>query len=286
MPEGPELLHSRDVLASQLVGCTISPMIFMGRYADVPPTGYTEFAGRLANDTFIIDAVKVKGKLMWWMLVPTMEPNGHICYMLCTYGMSGQWTFKQPDKHVACIVHLKCPDPRLNLPESRTISFRDPRHFGTLKFVHAFDLTKKLQTLGPDMLSDPPSREDFIKLLQKRPKLTLAQALMNQGVVSGVGNYIKAEALYRARLSPHRTLGSLNDIEMSVLYREVTAVMSEAYRAKGATIRSYRTPEGTSGSAQFRFQVYGRAQDDKGNVVVKEETLDKRTTHWVPAIQV
>ena len=278
LPEGPELKHSRDVLTSQIVGCAIKPMVFLGRYAQIPPIGYDELIQRIVENTVVIDAINVKGKLMWWDFVAT---TGQLFHMLCTYGMSGQWTLKLPDKHAACII----PIERLDRDEPRIVSFRDPRHFGTLKFVSTVELDKKQRSLGPDMLGDPPALDVFTAIMKKHPTLTVAQALMKQNIISGVGNYIKAEALYRARVSPHRTLGSLTDIEMGLLYHEITAVMREAYQAKGATIRSYRTPQGDVGAAQFRFQVYGRKVDDFGNVVVREETLDKRTTHWVPMLQ-
>lgn len=109
---------------------------------------------------------------------------------------------------------------------------------------------------------------------------------MDQKVISGCGNYIKAEVLYRARLSPHRTVASLSTNDFAVLRQEIIAVMNESYHAKGATIKTYTTTDGDQGHAQFLFRVYGKSVDALGNTVVKEETLDGRTTHWVPNIQI
>ena len=136
------------------------------------------------------------------------------------------------------------------------------------------------------MLSSPPKVEEFLWRLQLLAKdKTLAEALMNQSVVSGVGNYVKAEALYRARLSPHRLTGSLLKEEAEALRQAIVDVMTEAYRKKGASIRTYRTSQDEMGQAQFSFRVYGKKRDPEGNNVVKEETRDGRTTHWVPTLQ-
>jgi formamidopyrimidine-DNA glycosylase len=291
IPEGPELLHSRDRLSLLLTDRQVVSVKFGGRYSgDEPhnqPWGFPEFHEALRKHPFLISKINVKGKFMWWEL---SSPTTNTWHMWCTYGMSGQWVPGKPDKHAAATIQTHIESDVLRSDVNLVINFRDPRHFGTLKFIQVPNegksLTdKKLSVIGPDMLGSPPDFDTFIAILKNRSTMTLAQALMNQNIVSGVGNYIKSEALYRARLSPHRILGSLTDIEMSHLYREVTAVMHESYQAKGATIRSYRTPEGHSGAAQFRFQVYGRKEDDFGNVVVREETLDKRTTHWVPSLQ-
>lgn len=210
--------------------------------------------------------------------------------MWCTYGMSGQWVQGRPDKHASAIIQTKIESVRPRSDANLIITFRDPRHFGTLKFVRVPEegkafTEKKLSTLGPDMLGEDVSIGAFHERLLRKPQHTLAQVLMDQSIVSGVGNYIKAEALYRARLSPHRVVTSLNPTDVSVLHSMVIAVMQESYRAKGATLKSYRTTDGETGDAQFKFHVYGRKTDDQGNVVVKEETLDKRVTHWVPVLQ-
>lgn len=108
---------------------------------------------------------------------------------------------------------------------------------------------------------------------------------MDQSVISGVGNYVKAEALYLAELSPHRTVGSLTLAETDVLHQQIINVMKAAYNTGGATFSTYRNPDGSRGNAQQRFVVYGNKVDPLGNPVIKEETRDGRTTHWCPTIQ-
>jgi formamidopyrimidine-DNA glycosylase len=147
-------------------------------------------------------------------------------------------------------------------------------------------LDKKLASLGPDMLNDPPDADNFRNRLHNRGDgKTLAEVLMNQGVFSGVGNYVKAEALYLAELSPHRRCESLTLNEVERLRQQVIAVMRASYANDGATIRSYLNVDSTKGGMKTRFLVYGNRTDPMGNPVVKEETADGRTTHWVPTVQ-
>ena len=245
-----------------------------GRYADKMPDGMVELNAQLLGTAGLrINAIECKGKFMYWNLGDW--------WLWCTYGMSGQWTTQEPDKHTALTVWVDEPLQQLH--------FRDPRHFGTVKFVYDPDdvLTKKkLSSLGPDMLKNPPDEQTFRAAIRtKANNKTLAEALMDQSVISGVGNYVKAEALYLAELSPHRTVSSLSGTDLEHLRQQIINVMGASYNSGGATISTYRNVDGSKGGAQRRFAVYGNSTDPMGNPVVKEETKDGRTTHWVPAIQ-
>ncbi len=120
----------------------------------------------------------------------------------------------------------------------------------------------------------------------KFPHLTLPAVMMNQNLIGGIGNYIKAEALYRARLSPHRTVESLSDADFSLLNESVREVIVGSYENRGATIRTYAGLDGESGDFPFFFKVYGRQTCEAGHPVITEGTQDGRTTWWVPQIQI
>jgi formamidopyrimidine-DNA glycosylase len=74
-------------------------------------------------------------------------------------------------------------------------------------------------------------------------------------------------------------------MEIERLRTQIINVMKASYNNSGATFRTYRNPDGTEGGMQRRFVVYGNQTDPLGNPVVKEETKDGRTTHWVPTVQ-
>ena len=84
---------------------------------------------------------------------------------------------------------------------------------------------------------------------------------MDQKVISGIGNYLKAEALYRARIHPLATVGDLDDDDLEALRVASLTCIRQSYAAKGATLRDYRLPDGTPGEATFEFLCYGNRYD-------------------------
>ena len=128
-------------------------------------------------------------------------------------------------------------------------------------------------------------RDSFINSLRRKDKKTVVEALMDQSVVSGVGNYVKAEALYLAKISPHRLVSSLTNAELCDLNAATRSVLVNSFESGGATLKSYQDFYGEAGDATQRFAVYGRKSDPAGREIIKEQTKDGRTTHWVPGIQ-
>lgn len=281
MPEGPELRRSADFLSEVLKDRLLyeAQTGDSGRYtpAGRELDGLNDFKKVMHQHAQpLIEEVNVKGKFMWWKLRWANHPTRW--YMWTTYGMAGQWSHDK-SKWVAFKVKYG-GDPL------RWLYFNDIRHFGTIKFVEGdAKHQKKLASLGPDMLSDPPDDVTFAQRLLKRESRTLAEALMDQSCISGVGNYVKAESLYRARLSPHRVVSDLTVEEIKHLREMIVSVMKSSYEGGGATISTYANPDGSTGRAQRRFMVYNHDNDPMGNEVIREQTKDGRTSHWCPAIQ-
>lgn len=267
MPEGPELRHSRDRLRQFLIGKSISSMYSTdeGRFKKKSPENFENILKKLP---LTVKSIDTKGKFMWW----TLSGESETWYMWCTYGMSGQWLLERR-KHAAFIVEVNSGNP---------VYFVDPRRFGTIKFTSSVsDHEKKLKSLGPDILDDPPfDVEIFVKNLVNKPDRTISEALMDQSCVSGVGNYLKAEILYRAGISPHRIVSDITSSEYLKLYEETLLTSGESYADHGASIRTYKTVENTAGRGQFNFKVYGKKFCQKNHIVQREITLDGRTSWW------
>jgi formamidopyrimidine-DNA glycosylase len=108
---------------------------------------------------------------------------------------------------------------------------------------------------------------------------------MDQSLFAGVGNYIRAEALYLSRISPWRLGSSLSKEELSQLCQDIIKVMKDSYQHQGATIRTYEDAFGAEGKHANFFKVYGKSHDEMGNLVISELTPEGRTIHWCPAVQ-
>ena len=269
MPEGPEVRKTVDGLSKTFLNEELSVFEFMsGRYTKKDPLGYEKMVTQLPK---LVTFVGCKGKFIYFLF-------GDGSSLWNTLGMSGYWSHKQGSHPRAMMVTAS----------GTAMFYNDMRNFGTFKFVESQDeLDRKLSSLGPDLLSENVSLEQFRQSLMKgkRRARPISQLLMDQGVVSGVGNYLKAEILYDARISPHRLCEDITATELSRLFESSRRIIKLSYTSGGATIRNYKDTNGKNGVYTRRFAVYNQKTDPYGNEVIKEVTKDKRTTHWVPALQ-
>lgn len=273
MPEGPECHHIVDILRERIVGKKIIKVeIISGRYIrHGEPEGWN-----LLEEGDLFEEVGVKGKFIWFSL-------GN-CYLFNTLGMTGQWT-STLDKH--CRIGLT-----LFKNEESIIYFRDMRNFGTIKILSKNDnlvsdnlvsdnLLNKLSKIGYDILGDLVEQNEIVSLFRKRPNWTLPKFLMNQGYLSGVGNYLKCEVLHRCFLSPHIKISELSDNDLYQVYLSCREIAYTSYKNKGASFHTYRDPDKNKGKYSFQFECYGRKEVD-GYPVIVEKTTDGRSTYWSP----
>ena len=268
MPEGPEVRKNVDYLSTVLEGTRIDNVeIKTGRYKKHAPfKGYD----LMITDDLIVESVQCKGKFIYFSFNSSAS-------LWSTLGMSGVWQGKET-KHTRVT---------LTNHKGQKVHFNDVRNFGTLKYTQLqSELNKKLDSLGPDVLSDAGMDASiFRKRFLSKPNKTITECLMNQSVISGVGNYLKAEILYACQISPHRLCKDITDKEYASLFEACFWIPRLSYKMGGATLSTYRQPNGEKGLYSRRFAVYNQKHDPLGNEVIKESTRDKRTTHWVPNIQ-
>ena len=227
--------------------------ILGGRYKDKLPGGLHDFRKQLPLE---VVGAGVHGKFIYWILKDELS-------IWCTLGMTGGWS-NELQKNSRVVFELNDGE----------LYFNDMRNFGTLKFVRGkFKLIEKLKSLGPDMLAEDVSDTLFTERLKKYPDWPVVNVLMSQGVIAGVGNYIKAESLWIAKISPSRLVHDLSSEEFSNLNKAIKQVMKESYES------------GKDDGYSRKFMVYNQKTDPEGNEVIREMTADKRTTHWCPAVQ-
>ena len=285
MPEAPELAHSRDRLKNLLEGQALTDLSvgLAGRYLKAPPQGFSEFLAtmKLAGGPRVKE-VATHGKFMWWKFnFPHQTENW---YLHCTYGMSGGW-FTSPSKHTAFIVEYNSSGVAVTR-DTKKVFFNDSRHFGTLKFIKGdADHVKKLRTLGTCVFDPNLTPELFTKRMLRKPNRTIAEALMDQSGVAGIGNYIKAEVLFRAGVSPWRSVTDVTPEEYVALHEATAHVVQGSYESQGATIKTYKTADGSSGKGQFTFKIYSKKLCPTGHQTRNEETPEGRTSWWCDICQ-
>jgi formamidopyrimidine-DNA glycosylase len=272
MPELPEVARTVLNLNQAMKGEILEDVIVhSGRYAKHgDPAGLGGFREDLPAK---IENITFQGKLIIFEF--TSYCSGKKWWAWNTLGMGGGW---RNDKVKHSHVEFRT--------KSGSVFFTDIRNFGTLKFTDDIEETdRKKRTIGPNHLNDEIPDSLFKERLMKYPNRTMPEVLMNQSLIGGIGNYIKAEVLYIAGISPHRLVGSLGDDEFSTLNKATLNVIRSSYARRGATISTYKDIDGEEGDFKFYFRVYGRSTCENGFPVVRETTKDKRTTHWVPQLQ-
>jgi DNA-formamidopyrimidine glycosylase len=275
MPEGPEVRTFADWLHQELVGTTLQRIDYndLSRYAKKTGLEHSTTLNELCP-LEIID-IDARGKKILFCL--EKKETGALYFLVSSPMMEGKWTW-QVGKHSGLW---------LELTDERKIYFDDARHFGTLEIFLTQELfLDRMGEIGPDLLVDDISDEEWLKKIRNKrlSRKKIGVYLMEQKYFSGIGNYLRAEILYAAKISPHRLLSTLTEFESLLIFHEARRLLRESYEAQGASLATYTSPYGGKGS--FRVLVYAQSQDPQGNPVVAEDIGDKRTTHWVPAIQV
>ena len=267
MPEGPECRRIAEGLAKVVSGKKITSIeVLSGRYVKKEISGISKFVENLP------------------LGVAGAGVHGKFIYLICekefsvwnTLGMSGSWKTQQ-GKHSRV---------RLGLSDGSSVYFDDMRNFGTIKFVEGKrQLIEKLESLGPDMLNEDVTSTTFIECLRKKNTSNVCKVLMDQSVIAGVGNYLKADSLWAAEIYPFANVEDLSDENLSVLCQKIKQIIRASYESGGATIQTFSGVEYEKGSYSDRFLVYNRKTDEFGNPVVKSMTPDGRKTHWSEKVQ-
>ena len=185
-----------------------------------------------------------------------------------------------------------------------SVVFNDPRRFGYMKIIArpALDEEPLLRELGPEPLGNEFDAAMLARSCANK-KTSLKAALLDQRVVAGLGNIYVCEALYRAQLSPRRlaaTLATKAGQRKGVsggepteharrLVAAIHAVLNQAIKAGGSSLRDHRQTSGELGYFQHSFQVYDRegekCQTEGCGGIVKRFTQNGRSTFWCPKCQ-
>ena len=175
-------------------------------------------------------------------------------YLVAELGMTGLLLFREPDPRYRKHTHLVLVLDGGREPELR---YWNPRRFGR---VHLLDRTGLEQFRAKRFGCDPlaVTWEGFRQVVKRRRGRVKA-LLMHQQVIAGIGNIYANEILYRARLHPYRTASRLRDRTVRRLYETMQAVLTEAIRAGGSSVRDFMAPDGSRGRYQERHLVYDKA---------------------------
>lgn len=164
----------------------------------------------------------------------------------------GQFAHEHPviQKHDHVVFHMA---------NGARVTFNDPRRFGAMDLLQTAtaDDHKLLSVLGPEPLGNDFHEQHLIDAFRGK-NTPIKSALLDQGIVAGLGNIYVCEALYRGRVSPRRKAGQISATQVAALVPIIRKVLQDAIEAGGSSLRDFRQADGELGYFQHSFDVYGR----------------------------
>lgn len=274
MPEGPEVAYLAERLSRDLVGRRLTSIrILNGRYTKHgPPAGYGAFVRALP---LRLTAIESKGKVLFlrfendWTLISKL-------------GLTGWWYVG--DKP-AWLSDYK--NAAFAFGAGATAIFADQLSYGTLTFARPDVVAAEQRALAPDILSPATTWTTFRDRLAAAAKSRqfakpIEEVLSDQRLVlSGIGNYLKSEILYAARLAPMKPAADLTPAEWRAFFAAAKRVTQRMLRA----LSTGADTNGKDDAYDAALKVYGKKRDPHGNPVETYKNKMGRTTHWVPAVQ-
>jgi formamidopyrimidine-DNA glycosylase len=278
VPELPEVEVVRAGLARHVVGATIiSVEVLHPRPVRRDPRGPDGFAAALTGRR--IEAARRRGKYLWLPLDSGDALLGHL-------GMSGQLLVQPPDSPPER--HLRVRIGLDGAAEGRELRFVDQRMFGGLSVsAGGAELPSEIAHIARDPL-DPEFDDDLFVSRVRRRASGIKRQLLDQGLVSGVGNIYADEALWRARLHGERAGEKLTGAQVRELLGHARDVMNEALGQGGTSFDAlYVNVNGESGYFDRSLHAYGREGEpcDRCGAPMRRVAFMNRSSYFCPVCQ-
>lgn len=144
------------------------------------------------------------------------------------------------------------------LKTGRTLDFSDLRKFGKIVLDDAEKIRnlQEIRQLGIDVMSPAFSFQKFQEILRKSRKKPIGIILMDQGILSGIGNIYRSEILYEAGILPQREANGLSEKEAEEIFLAIKKVLKKAIKLRGTSDSDYRDTAGAPGGFQKVTKVY------------------------------
>lgn len=226
-----------------------------------------EFTG----DLVLLVHLKMTGQLIYVDVKGEKIAGGH---------PDEQFLVEQPSKYTHIAFHFS---------DESTLYFNDMRQFGYAKLVENAlkHLEKNLSKIGLDPFASTFTGNWLLEQLQKRPKTTVKQVLMDQSVIAGLGNIYTDESLFDAKILPTRRAASITADEARVLRTSIVKILTMGIQFGGTSYKDYVHHNGKKGTMQnhlFVYRRHGQACKVCGTLISRT-ALGGRGTHYCKTCQ-
>lgn len=276
MPELPEVELTRRHLDDAMKGRRLVQVSTTHpRTARHNAGGPKEVDERLEGRTVLM--VGRKGK---FLAAPLDDGQTLIAHL----GMSGRFSIGDPADEEPRHTHF-----RATLDDGVEVRFIDPRTFGFVAVVSPDEMAGSgFSRVGADAWETPPTAEDLAGAMARRTAPVKA-LLLDQVIVSGLGNIYADEALHLAAIHPLRPGGELTEADLQRLLGAIQVVLGDALENGGTSLDdlAYLLPDGRAGENLDQLRVYGRTglPCPECGTPVEKVVIRGRSSHFCPVCQ-
>lgn len=163
--------------------------------------------------------------------------------------MTGQLVINaHPDKHTRII---------FSFSDGSSLLYNDQRRFGQLRVVKDLGEINYFNILGHEPFSKEFTPEYLYEVCQ-RSQRPIKNFLLDHTVVAGIGNIYACEILFRSGVSPKRPVSKIKKAETLIIHQQIKAVLDEAIKYRGSSMRNYRDGAGQKGKFNQLLSVYAK----------------------------
>lgn len=280
MPELPEVETIARGLHKRVAGDTIQS-VWLGEKPEPLKSRPEDIVGVLENSR-IVQVRRIGKHIVFDLERPTGKHHRTtlLGQWIVHLGMTGRMQVTDPEVEIARHTHAI-----VKLTSGREVRFVDARRFGRLAVAsRTAEVGDGFRAPGDEPLESQAER--FVELFRGR-KTSIKSALLNQKLLSGVGNIYADESLFRAGIRPRRRAASLTRDQLRRLHSAVQEVLREAIALGGSSVSDYVDADGEEGFFQLQHRVYGREGESclVCHAAVKRVVIAGRSSHYCPNCQ-
>ena len=272
MPELPEVETVKRTLKPKLIGKKITDIkIYHNNVIEYPEISL--FTKNIINQT-ITDMAR-HGK---WLIFVLED-----YYLLSHLRMEGKYFFKNKKDQLSKHEHVV-----LTLDSDEELRYHDVRKFGKMLLIEK----GKIKEIGPlkDLGYEPWDSNltiEYLKEKYKKKKLPIKTVLLDQSIITGIGNIYADEILFLSKINPQKISSNLTNNELESIIKNTKIVLEEAIKQGGSTIRSYTSVDGVHGLFQQHLLVHtmeGNPCKECNSKIIKIK-VGGRGTYYCPSCQ-
>lgn len=273
MPEGPEILYSSIVIRKLIKKYTFSDITSFSDKEVVVPKQLKDAIKKNISGK-IID-VNCKGKLLWIELENTDDSvDKENMFIHIHYGLTGWLVDTEPDNYIKYKLTFT-KKVKGKKDKQKTLFMKDKRRFSKIQFMTKKDHDKEINKLGIDIFSKEFTVK-YLKNIMKSKKVILASFIMNQQLICGIGNYIKNDAMFLAKLkvsvkTSELSSSQIKDLHKYILFISYSKLMTHLTDSKITKYlplnKEVNKPDNLE--IPYEFKAYNQTETKDGEKIIK-----------------